>query len=221
MGITNKNIHITVIIDAFRAFATACHILENEPKDYFLTDRCPVVEQLANNAQVPILIGKPEKGSSLTYAIPNSPTRLKELHLKGATVIHRTAAGGSGVVQNWDADLTLAVSFANVAATAKAIKTLAPSKLSIIPMGHEAVTPSLEDELCARFLKATLENRPFSLDPYLEELKEGPGSCFFGENQQEYPKEDFAICLDLNSSPIVIAVENLGEFARLRIMDSV
>jgi len=89
---------ITIVVDAFRAFATAGYVLEQGPAAYFYTNRCDVVRRLAEEAASPVLIGKAGKGSVLQYAIPNSPTRVLETAIEGQVVIHRTEAGAKGVL---------------------------------------------------------------------------------------------------------------------------
>jgi len=213
---TVKGGRVTVIVDAFRAFATACSILNQNPLVYFLTDQCSVVKRLKNRELDPVLIGKPEIDSSLHYTIPNSPTRVQELNLRDRTVIHRTTAGGVGVKRYKEADILLAVSFVNAKATAEAIAQINPSQLKVIPMGHEGKTPTLEDDLCASYLRALVEGKSFGFNLFIEELREGPGKCFFGADQNQYPREDFDQCLAFNTFGSPIFVENRGDFAILR-----
>ena len=203
-------------MDAFRAFATACSVLNEDPLIYILTDRCRVVKRFKNLELDPILIGKPEIDSSLQYTIPNSPTRVQKLNLKGRAVIHRTSAGGVGVKRYKEADILLAASFVNAKATADAIAQINPSQLEVIPMGHEGKTPTLEDDLCASYLRALVEGKFFGLDLFIDELREGPGRYFFGTDQNQYPREDFDQCLAFNTFDSPIFVENRGDFAILR-----
>lgn len=214
--VTVKRAQVVVIIDAFRAFTTACYILNQNPHIYFLTDKCNIVEQLKNLEHDSVLIGKPEIGSSIRYTIPNSPTRVLELNLRDRIVIHRTAAGGTGVNRYKDADFVFAASFVNAKATADAVVQINPSELDIIPLGHEGISPTLEDDLCASYIRALVEGKFFDLDPYIEKLKRGSGRYFFGADQNQYPQEDFDQCLALNTFDSPIFVENRGNFAILR-----
>lgn len=216
-----RDCQVIVIVDAFRAFATACYILAQKPFTYFLTDRCSVVRRLKNHEPNPILIGKPEEGSTLLYTVPNSPTRAQELNLRDRTVIHRTSAGGFGARRYKEADVILGASFVNAKACADAIIQINPSHLKIIPMGYEAKTPSLEDELCASYIEALIKGKSFVLEPFMEKLRKGPGKYFFGADQNQYPEEDFDRCLALNAFSSPIFVENRGNFAILRTRGSV
>lgn len=212
---------ITIVIDVFRAFTTAAYVLEQGPEVYYLTNQCSVIARLAKNYFHSIRIGKPEKDSDLSYTIPNSPTRVIEEKIKGAPVLHRTAAGGSGVLFLKEGTAIFAASFVNADATVIYVKKLNPSRITAIPMGYEGNIPSLEDNLCADYINALIKGEKFSITPYISELKEGPGKYFFGEDQKQYPKEDFDRCLELKRFNFAIIVEVKGDYAMLRASDSV
>ena len=210
---------ITIIVDAFRAFATASYALEKEPKNYYLTNSCARVSQLAQSAHDPLLIGKPEIGSILTYHIPNSPTRVKETPILGRDVIHRTAAGALGILKATDADLILGASFVNADATAAYVRLYKGAQVKIVPMGHEGTTPSFEDDLCAEYIDSLIRNEWKDLSPFIDKLKDGPGKYFFGEDQWQYPKEDFDLCIKTRRFPYVIVAKIQGNYACLKRVD--
>jgi hypothetical protein len=65
-------------------------------------------------------------------------------------------------------------------------------------MGHEANTPSIEDELCALYIQNLL-NQHYPKFPYLmTQLINTSGRYFFTDDQLQYPKEDFYLCLKQN-----------------------
>ena len=189
----------TIVIDVFRAFTTACYILEQEPTGYFLTATSDVVRKLQTKYPKATLIGKPEKHCQLIYDIPNSPTRCLTSHIKGKYILHRTEAGAKGVLHTLKnkRSLVLATSFVNAEATVRYLQYKQIKQITIIPMGHEAKTPSLEDELCAEYILALFTNRKFSLDQHIQALRLGPGRYFFSEDQKQYPAEDFKRCLQM------------------------
>lgn len=211
---------VIIIVDAFRAFATACYILRKNPLIYFFTNECKVVRKLKKVNPNALLIGKPEIGSNLLYTIPNSPTRVQEINISGQSVIHRTTAGGFGVKLYKAPTIVLGASFVNAKATANAILRINPSYLKIMPMGYEAKSPSLEDDLCATYIYSLIEGSPFVLEDCIKKLREGPGRYFFGPDQNQYPKKDFFHCLAFNTFPFPIFVENCGNFAILRKRES-
>jgi 2-phosphosulfolactate phosphatase len=190
---------VTVVIDVFRAFTTAAYVLDKRPASYMLAVKQSVISNLAKKHINPLVIGKPEKGmEGDMYTIPNSPTRVLEVKVLDRDVIHRTEAGAKGVLQACEADMILAASFVNAAATAKYIKTLKDPQVTIMPMGHEGVTPSLEDTVCAEYIQAVTSGKKMNLAPYIPQFKEGPGKYFFSKDQWQYPSEDFDRCLEVD-----------------------
>lgn len=205
---------VTVVIDAFRAFATAAFILERGPTDYLLSTSSQVARRLAAGKSDVLLVGKPEIGAELGYDIPNSPARSMDVRVAGRTVIHRTEAGARGVLLAPRADVVLVAGFVNAGATARQVNALGATA-TLRPMGHEATTPTLEDDLCAALIQARIDGQTFDLAPHLGGLREGPGRYFFGANQTEYPNRDFSLCTDIDRFAFAIRAHVFDDHARL------
>ena len=216
---TTNNFKITVVIDVFRAFTTACYVLERHPASYFYSYSCKAVEKLTLQSINPLLIGKPEKGSKLIYHIPNSPTRVLQEEIENRKIIHRSESGSRGILSAHKADLVLAAGLVNARATVDYIKTFKNSIVTILPMGHEATSPSLEDEICAQYLLALMNSKSFDTSIYFLELLSGPGKYFFSNDQNQYPKEDFAMCLELNKFNFAIQAQLYSNYAVLKRRD--
>jgi phosphosulfolactate phosphohydrolase-like enzyme len=75
--------NVTVVIDAFRAFATAAYILHRRPREYLLTSTSASAGRLVTAYPGALLVGKPEIGARIAYDIPNSPTRVMETRVAG------------------------------------------------------------------------------------------------------------------------------------------
>ncbi|MBP7074716.1 MAG: 2-phosphosulfolactate phosphatase [Rhabdochlamydiaceae bacterium] len=190
---------VVVVIDVFRAFTTASYVLDRQPLTYMLALRQTVVDELATRHMHSLVIGKPEKGTnSHIYHIPNSPTRVLEAEVKDRNIIHRTEAGAKGILQAQEATIILAASFVNASATVRYIKALKDYDVTIVPMGHEGSTPSLEDDICSDYITALINNQKRDLAHYIPQLKEGSGKYFFSTDQWQYPHEDFDRCLEVD-----------------------
>lgn len=208
-----------MIIDVFRAFTTAAYILKKEPASYTVVVRQDVIVQLAARCINPLIVGKPEMGmGGELFQVPNSPTRVKRLEITGRDVFHRTEAGMQGVIystQAIQADVVLVAGFVNASATIQYIKQFQNPHVTFVPMGHRGTTPSLEDDLCAQCLSASIEGRMFDLKPYKPQLKEGSGSYFFSGDQEQYPEKDFKRCLKKDRFSFAIRAEIKGDYAIL------
>lgn len=211
----NKNPKVSVIIDVFRAFTTACYVLKQNPERYIYATKSCALRKLAINHENTLFIGKNEIGENIKYNIPNSPTRVKEINLANKLILHRTEAGAKGILNAVDADIILAASFVNAGATVKYIKKLQNPEIEIIPMGHEASTPSIEDDICAEYIKSLLNSKDFDITTFEKELKEGPGKYFFLEDQWQYPREDFKYCLEIDNFNFAIQARLYGDYALL------
>jgi 2-phosphosulfolactate phosphatase len=201
-----KHSDAIIVIDVFRAFTTACYVLARSPTHYILTNQSRVIAKLAVIHPNILLIGKPEKNIQLTYDIPNSPTRTQEVNITHKTVLHRTEAGAKGILQalQQSSSIVLAASFVNANATVNYLKQLKIENITIVPMGHEATTPSLEDDICADYIRACLRGEQMHLTPFLPDIQKEAGRYFFSEDQRQYPHEDFARCLSLNQFDFAI-----------------
>lgn len=213
---TINNFKITVVVDVFRAFTTACYILEREPSSYFYTYSCKIVEKLTHQTENSLLIGKPEKGSTFNYQIPNSPKWVTNEFITNRNVIHRTESGARGILAASHADLVLATGLVNAKATVDYIKIFKNSIVTILPMGHEGTTPSLEDDICAHYLLALLTSKHMDISSYIPKLALSSGKYFFSDDQNQYPKEDFSMCLELNKFNFAIQAHLYSKYAILK-----
>lgn len=210
-----KQVRVVVIIDVFRACTTAAYILNRNPKTYILASKSYIIERLASNFENPLLVGKSEKGVDLVYHIPNSPTRTEDVTVSGRHVLHRTEAGANGIILAGQSDILLATGFINASSTAQYIKNMKNVEVIIIPMGHEGTRPSLEDNLCATYLKELIGGRKLRIGKFIPILQEGAGKYFFSTDQYQYPKEDFSRCLEIDRFDFVIKANVMKDYAIL------
>jgi 2-phosphosulfolactate phosphatase len=206
---------IVVVVDAFRAFATACVVLAQSPADYFVVADSATASWLASRHSNAILLGKPEIGATLAYDLPNSPSRAAMVDLGGRTIIHRTSAGTRGVLLATRSSCVLAAAFGNVRATARYIHHLRPCSVTIVATGHEGRTPAIEDRLCSRCIAAAIRGEAFDLSPYNRELREESGRYLVGGPSDEYPAADLAMCLDVDRYDFAIQANLYSGYASL------
>lgn len=216
---TNKIKQIVVVIDVFRAFTTAGYILEQKPKNYFISDNSISLNRVKNKYYNNFLVGKAEKNIDLKYNIPNSPTRLLENNINGKNVFHRSSAGGKGIINAKGADVILVSSFVNAKATVKYIQSLKNVNVKIMPMGTEGLQPSIEDDLCATYISKLLNNKKFNIIKFIPKIKNGSGKYFFTSDQIQYPKEDFDKCLEIDKFNFAIRAEVFDGYAKLTKLD--
>ncbi len=209
----SRALRVTIVIDVYRAFTTSAYVLDCSPATYVLTTKSSVISRMITDLENPLLIGKAEIGASQRYDIPNSPTRVLEKKIKDRNIFHRTAAGAKGVLSAKKSDIILAAGFINAKATVEYVKTLSNPIVTIMPMGHQGTTPSLEDDSCAEYIKSLFLDEPFNID--ILQLRQGPGKYFFGKDQLQYPSEDFYRCHEFDCFDFAIKAEVYDDFAVL------
>ncbi len=208
---------LTVIIDVFRAFSTACYAF-----DCGVVKIIPVGDieiALALKEQNPgyLLVGERNEQKPPGFDFGNSPSQLKTDKLSGKTVVHTTSSGTQGIANANNADEIITGSFVNAAAIVKYIRQKMPKTVSLVCMGYACQYPTDEDTLCAEFIKNELERKPNNFNKMAEVIKAGSGARFFDPEKQSWsPKTDFGLCLDLNRFDFILKVENDGELNYLR-----
>ncbi|MFQ3621610.1 MAG: 2-phosphosulfolactate phosphatase [Spirochaetales bacterium] len=201
---------LTVIIDVFRAFSTACYLKANGAYHIIPLADLSLAYQLKSLNPSFILIG--ERGGLIQpgFDYGNSPFQVKDVNFSGKTILLTTSAGTQGIQNATGATEILTGSFLNAGALISYIRKKNPEELSLVCMGHEARTPTEEDTLLAEYLQSSLEGTPLDLTNIVEKLRNTSGKRFFNPNTQDsQPKEDFYLCLEPNRFPFVLKAKPL------------
>ena len=203
---------LTVVIDVFRAFSLEAYLLAAGAARVIPVGEVTVARTL--KAQDPSLILAGERHGAILpgFDLGNSPTQLAGLDVTGKAVIHTTSAGTQGIANAIHADEILGGSLVNARATAEYIRKSGAEEVSLVCMGLEALAPTEEDTLCAEYIKALLEDRPFDLTPAIEDLKHTSGAKFFDPAQAEvFPTGDFWMCTDFDRFNFVLKLQRPKE----------
>jgi len=209
---------LTVIIDVFRAFSTACYAFDNginrlldvaTPEEAFaLRDKL--------KAEV-IIAGEQDEKKPAGFDYGNSPTEMLTGSLAGKTMIHCTTAGTRGIISASGATEILGAGLVNAGAVASYISMIRPEKVTLVAMGYRAIETAEEDMLCARYIKDLLQGRETDITKETEALRKGAGSRFFNPANLDFsPPTDFFLCTDLNRFNFVLrAVITAGGYAEI------
>lgn len=208
---------LTVVIDVFRAFSTACYAFEKGVRKIIPVGEIELAYHLKKENPDYVLVGERNEKMPEGFDFGNSPSRLGNGELLGKTVVHTTSSGTQGIVNATGADEIITGSFVNAAAIVRYIKKLNPETVSLVCMGYACEFSTDEDTLCAEYIKNELEGEPNNFTKMVEIIRMGSGSRFFeDENQGWAPVTDFGLCLNLDVFDFVLKVENNGSFNYLR-----
>lgn len=191
---------VTVIIDVFRAFSTACYAFDSGIKRLLDVSTPAEAYALRDKLKADVIIaGEQNERIPEGFDLGNSPTAMMTGALDGKTMIHCTTAGTRGILSATGASEILAAGLVNAAAVAAYISMLRPDKVTLVAMGYRAVESAEEDLLCAEYIRALLSGRERDISGETAALRTGSGSRFFDPANLSFsPPTDFFLCTDLN-----------------------
>jgi len=213
---------VTVIIDVFRAFSTACYAFDSGIRR--LIDVATPEEAFALREKLKtetIIAGEREEKKPEGFDMGNSPTEMLTGNLQGKTMIHCTTAGTNGIMNATGASEILGAGLVNAGAVASYINMINPGKVTLVAMGYRGVESAEEDLLCARYITELLRGNEADISNEINALRKGSGSRFFNpENLSFSPPTDFFLCTDLNRFNFVLkAVMTTSGYAEILRLD--
>ena len=208
---------LTIIIDVFRAFSTACYAFDLGASKIIPVGDIFLARQLKNQNREFVLMGERNEQKPPGFDFGNSPSQLKREKTEAKTIVHTTSSGTQGIVNAKLADEIITGSFVNAGAIVRYIQQKQPENVSLVCMGYACEYPTDEDTLCAEYIKNELEGIPNDFKKMVEIIRDGSGARFFDPEKQEWsPQDDFFLCLDLNRFNFVLKVEPENDFNYLR-----
>jgi len=209
---------LTVIIDVFRAFSTACYAFDRGAFRIFPIGDIGLAYEIKSQNPDFVLIGERNEQKPPGFDFGNSPSQLLTGNLSGKTIVHTTSSGTQGIANAKNAHEIITGSFVNAGAIVKYIQQKQPETVSLVCMGYACEYPTDEDTLCAEWIKSELEirshlladagNKPKSFAEMVEIIRKGSGARFFDPEKQSWsPQADFELCLDINRFGFVLKVE--------------
>lgn len=203
-----KSQGLTVIIDVFRAFSTACYAFGNGIERIYPVGDLEIAYQLKAQNPDYLLVGERNEQKPEGFDFGNSPSQLLTANLHGKTMVHTTSSGTQGIANATKANEIITGSFVNAQAIINYIRQQNPAEVSLVCMGYSCRYPTDEDTLLAVYVKNELEGEPNDFTAMVEQIRNGDGARFFAPEKQEWaPAADFDLCLSLNRFNFVLKVE--------------
>ncbi len=197
---------IAVIIDVFRAFSLACYAFDGGVSRYIIAGSVDEAFSLKGKFPEALLVGERNERMIVGFDYGNSPTHILTADIKGATIIHCTTAGTTGVSLASKATEVITGSLVNAEAIARYIKAANHEKVSLVAMGYQGESEADEDMLCAQYIESLIEGSSLNPDHDLKNLQTGSGARFFlKENLYHSPPTDFYLCTMKNRFNFVLS----------------
>lgn len=198
---------LTVIIDVFRAFSTACYAFDSGAVKIIPVALIDEAYRLKEQNADYLLMGERNEIKPEGFDYGNSPSQLPAKGLQGKTIVHTTSSGTQGIAAAVNASEIITGSFVNAGAIVKYIRSKNPGQVSLVCMGYACEYPTDEDTLCAEFIRSKLLGIPARFSEIVEIIRKGSGARFFDVSKQEWaPQEDFDLCLYLNRFDFILKV---------------
>ncbi|MDF2523413.1 MAG: 2-phosphosulfolactate phosphatase [Clostridiales bacterium] len=199
---------LSVIIDVFRAFTTACYVINNGAKEIIPVGDIELAYKLKKENPDYLLMGERKGRIQPGFDFGNSPAQIENVDFSGRTIVQTTSAGTQGIVNAVNAEEIITGSFVNAQAIVRYIQLRSPKEVSLVCMGYEGIKESDEDTFCAEYIKSSLEGTPYDFGNAVEKLKKGAGRRFFDQRNLDCaPEKDFYLSTDLNKFDFVLKAD--------------
>ena len=208
---------LTVIIDVFRAFSTACYIFNGGADAIIPVEHVEEAFEFKRRYPEFLILGERHERKVPGFDFGNSPTHILNYDFTGKTVVMTTSSGTKGIANATQADEIITGSFVNAGALIRYIQQKKPAHVSLVCMGYECRYPTQEDTFLAQYLRDKL----LCVEPDFENMKQqlriGDGARLLDPLNQEWsPASDFDLCLDVDRFDFVLKVEKRGEYNILK-----
>jgi 2-phosphosulfolactate phosphatase len=198
------------VIDVFRAFTTAAVALANGASRIIIVGTVEDALALRDAGIAHICIGEVRGRAPPGFDFGNSPFEVSQIEFRGKTIVQRTSAGTQGIVAANQAERLYAASLVTAGATARALLSGPPGRITLVAMGNNGVVRSDEDELCALHLRNLLEGRPGDLQAVRRVILAGKAGRFRDPTRPHFHPRDLDIALEIDRYDFAISV-NLEE----------
>jgi len=196
---------LTVVIDVFRAFSSACYVMENGAEKIIAVEKVKTALDLKKEHPEYIIMGEENEKKPAAFDFGNSPSRIENYDFSGKTVVLRTSSGTQGLLNATGADEIITGSFVNLGAIVNYIRFRSPETVSLVCMGYATRYPIEEDTYCAEYIRNCLKGFQMDYENITDNIRETSGARFFiAENQEHTPSSDFYLCLDLNRFDFIL-----------------
>jgi 2-phosphosulfolactate phosphatase len=208
---------VTVIIDVFRAFTTACYAFSKNAECIIPVADIEEAYRIRQLNPEFLLMGERNEMKPPGFDYGNSPFLLPMEGLKGKTIVHTTSSGTQGIAAATSATEVLTGSFVNAGAIADYINSIQPDTVSLVCMGYACEYPTDEDTQCAIYIRNLLTGIPSDFDEMKEIIRTGSGRRFFEPEKQSWsPEADFHLCLQPDIFNFILKAEHHPNYTVLK-----
>lgn len=208
---------LTVVIDVFRAFSTACYVFAAGAEKIIPVEHVEEAFNLKKKMDHVVMLGERFERKVPGFDFGNSPTHIMNQDFTGKTIIMTTSSGTRGIANATLADEIITGSFVNAQAIISYIRKRNPARLSLVCMGYEGRYPTQEDTFLAEYVRDGLLGQETDFQKMKQTLRTGDGARLLDPANHEWsPASDFELCLDPDRFDFVLKIEKGVDYNWLR-----
>ena len=208
---------LTVVIDVFRAFSTACYVFAAGAEKIIPVEHVEEAFNLKKKLNNVVMLGERNERKVPGFDFGNSPTHIMNQDFSGKTIIMTTSSGTRGIANATLADDIITGSFVNAEAIIDYIRKWNPAVVSLVCMGYEGRYPTQEDTFFAEYVRDRLLNKVTNFEKMKQILRTGDGARLLDPANHEWsPASDFELCLDPDRFDFVLKIEKRKDFNWLK-----
>ena len=204
---------LTVVIDVFRAFSTACYVFATGAEKIIPVEHVEEAFNLKKKLNNVVMLGERNERKVPGFDFGNSPTHIMNQDFSGKTIIMTTSSGTRGIANATLADEIITGSFVNAEAIISYIRKRNPAVVSLVCMGYEGRYPTQEDTFFAEYVRDKLLYKETSFEKMKQVLRTGDGARLLDPANHEWsPASDFELCLNPDRFDFVLKIEKGEDF---------
>jgi 2-phosphosulfolactate phosphatase len=208
---------LTVVIDVFRAFSTACYVFAAGADKIIPVEHVEEAFNLKKKLNNVVMLGERLERKVPGFDFGNSPTHIMKQDFSGKTIVMTTSSGTRGIANATQSDEIITGSFVNAGAIINYIRKKNPAVVSLVCMGYECRYPTQEDTFFAQYVRDKLQGKETNFDEVKQILRKGDGARLLDPANNEWsPASDFELCLDINRFDFVLKIEKGEDFNWLK-----
>ncbi|MFP4148074.1 MAG: 2-phosphosulfolactate phosphatase [Nitriliruptoraceae bacterium] len=186
-----------VVIDVLRAFTVEAWLYARGITRLIAVQEPEDAVRLRDERLPGALLAGEQGGRPLPgFDLGNSPTEIADHpSLQGATVLHRTSAGTQGLVRTIGSGTVLAASFVTAGATARLLRSLAPSRVTFVITGASLGRDGDEDLAAAELIAARARGEDPDVAGLLSRVPRSDAGRLFAPGGPDWaPPSDLVHC---------------------------
>ncbi|MBN1682633.1 2-phosphosulfolactate phosphatase [Candidatus Bathyarchaeota archaeon] len=209
---------VTVIIDVFRAFTTAAYVMANGAEKIIALSGIEEALELKKKHPNWIFIGENHGIKIDEFDYGNSPADVENIDFTSRVIVLRTSSGTQGINLAKNADEIILGSFVTAKPIINYLSRNNFKEISLVAMGWEGARKTIEDELCAKYIEDSLNNKNYNFEKIKNEIKKDPeGAKFFKKEQNIFKEKDFHLAMNIDKFNFILKVsdEKKGEIKKI------